>query len=48
MAVSERRLALGLRVAIGPNLAAARVRNFLERLEKVQLVLRMFERDRRL
>ena len=47
MAVLERRLWLGLRAAIGPNLAAARVRNFLERSEKVRLVLRMFERDQK-
>ena len=47
MAVSERRLWLGLGAAVGPNLAAARVRNFLERSEKVQLVLRMFKRDQK-
>lgn len=49
MAAAERRLGLGLGAEIGPSLAAARVRDFLERSKKVQLGLGlgMFERDQR-
>lgn len=45
--MAKMRLGLGLRAAIWPNLAAARVRNFLERSKKVRLGLGMFERDQK-